>query len=54
MGTLTINNKSWTQMSLNVGLLIGSWRISKEAHGIYSLIWKRIDGRWVIVADHSS
>ena len=54
MGTLTFNNRSWTQISENAGLLIGSWRISEEAHGMYSLIWKKIDGRWVIVVDHSS
>lgn len=54
MGTLIFKNRSWTQISENAGLLIGSWRISEEAHGMYSLIWKKIDGRWVIVADHSS
>ena len=53
MGTLTFNNRSWTQISVNAGLLIGSWRISEEAQGMYSIIWKKIDGRWVIVADHS-
>ncbi len=54
MGTLTFNNKSWIQICTNVGLLIGSWRISEKSQGIYSLIWKKIDGRWVIIADHSS
>ena len=54
MGTLTFNNRSWTQISENAGLLIGSWRISEEAQGIYSIIWKKIEGRWVIVVDHSS
>lgn len=54
MGTLIFKNRSWTHISENAGLLIGSWRISEEAHGMYSLIWKKIDGRWVIVADHSS
>ena len=54
MGTLIFKNRSWTQISENAGLLIGSWRISEEAKGMYSLIWKKIDGRWMIVADHSS
>ncbi|MBM55494.1 MAG: DUF4440 domain-containing protein [Euryarchaeota archaeon] len=54
MGSLTFNNRSWTPLSDNTALLIGSWRISEEQHGMYSLIWKVIDGRWVIIADHSS
>ena len=54
MGTLTFKNRSWTPISDSTALLIGSWRISEEQHGMYSLIWKKIDGRWVIVVDHSS
>ena len=44
----------WTPISDVSALLIGSWRISENQHGMYSLIWKRINGEWVIVADHSS
>ena len=54
MGTLTFNNRSWTPISESSALLIGSWRISEDQHGMYSLVWKKTDGRWVIVADHSS
>ena len=54
MGTLTFKNRSWTPISDSTALLIGSWRISEEQHGMYSLIWKKIDDRWVIVVDHSS
>ena len=54
MGNLTFKNRSWTPISDSAALLIGSWRISEEQHGMYSLLWKKIDGRWVIIADHSS
>ena len=54
MGNLTFKNRSWTPISDDSALLIGSWRISENQHGMYSLIWKRINGEWVIVADHSS
>jgi len=54
MGTLSFKNMSWTPLSDSAALLIGSWQISEEQNGMYSLIWKNIDGRWVIIADHSS
>ena len=54
MGTLIFKNRSWTPISENAALLIGSWRLSEEQQGMYSLIWKKIEGVWVIVADHSS
>ena len=54
MGNLTFSNRSWTQLSDEIALLIGAWKISEDQHGMYSLIWRKIEGRWVIIADHSS
>lgn len=54
MGTLSFKNRSWTSISETAALLIGAWHLSDDQQGMYSLIWKNIDGRWVIVADHSS
>lgn len=37
--------------------VVGKWHLSREAgdlEGHYSLLWKKIDDQWVIVADHSS
>ena len=36
--------------------IIGKWELSKEkpAGGHFTLLWQKIDGRWVIVADHTS
>ena len=38
-------------------LVIGKWhlkRLEDEPQGHFSLLWKKIEGEWVIVADHSS
>ena len=53
MGNLTFTNRSWTQLSDEVALLIGAWKISEDQHGMYSLIWKKLEGKWLIIADHS-
>ena len=54
MGNLIFTNISWTQLSDEIALLIGAWKISENQHGMYSLIWRKIEGKWVIIADHSS
>ena len=58
MGTLTFRNEKWVQVSRNSGWLVGGWHLEKEgqanAEGMYTLLWRRIHGEWVIVADHSS
>lgn len=58
MGTLTFRNDKWVQVSRRSGWLVGAWHLEKEgqqdAEGMYTLLWKRIQGKWVIVADHSS
>ena len=58
MGTLTFRNEKWVQVSRNSGWLVGGWHLDKEgqanAEGMYTLLWRRIHGEWVIVADHSS
>ncbi|MBB6459569.1 YybH family protein [Flammeovirga kamogawensis] len=41
----------------NVAMVIGKWHLTREAgnlEGHFSLIWKKVDGQWVIIADHSS
>jgi len=37
-------------------LTLGNWKLDKDkpARGNFSLVWKRIDGEWKIVHDHSS
>ena len=58
MGTLTFRNEKWVTVSRNSGWLVGGWHLEKDgqanAEGMYTLLWRRIHGVWVIVADHSS
>jgi len=38
-------------------IIVGSWHLTRENDnlgGHFSLIWKKIKGRWVIVIDHTS
>ncbi len=58
MGTLTFVNEEWISLGSEAGWLLGSWHLEKEgsedAQGMYTLLWRRLNGQWVIVADHSS
>lgn len=57
MGTLTFDIKDMTQHSRKVISLTGSWdlaRSSGDIGGHFILIWRKIKGKWLIVADHTS
>ena len=57
MGTLTFKIKDMTQQSRKVVSLTGSWdltRNSGDIGGHFILIWRKIKGKWRIVADHTS
>lgn len=58
MGTLTFKNLHWIQLGRDAGWLMGQWALSKpqseDASGMYTLLWRKVSGIWVIVADHSS
>jgi ketosteroid isomerase-like protein len=57
MGTLKFTNLSIEQQSKTACYVIGQWHLQREKDelgGYYTLLWKKIDGKWVIVADHSS
>ena len=37
--------------------MVGAWflkRDQNDINGYFSLIWKKFDGKWVIISDHSS
>ncbi len=37
--------------------VVGRWKLARETgelSGYFSLIWKKVDGEWVIISDHSS
>jgi len=57
MGRLQFTNQSLDVLSDSQAYVIGKWELFRSADtlsGHYSLLWKKISGKWVIVADHSS
>lgn len=56
MGVLTFTIKEATQLSGTSIYVIGQWELMKDkpAGGYFTLLWKKINGQWVIVADHTS
>lgn len=57
MGRLTFQIADMTQHSEDVISLTGSWeleRINDSPGGHFLLIWRKIDGEWKIVVDHTS
>ena len=57
MGKLSFLIKDMTQHSEDVVSLTGSWVLERENDrpcGHFLLIWRRIDGEWKIVVDHTS
>jgi len=57
MGTLAFNNLEFSPLGNAHYLVIGKWQLFRNTDtlgGHYSLVWKYIDGKWQIIADHSS
>ncbi|MDP3582470.1 MAG: nuclear transport factor 2 family protein [Ignavibacteria bacterium] len=57
MGSLTFNVISLEQLSETSLFMIGKWsltRVENSVSGHFMLIWKKVDGKWLITADHSS
>ncbi len=57
MGILQFDLLSFQQLSDASALVIGNYRLRREEKrdkGIFSLVWRKINGKWLIVADHTS
>lgn len=57
MGKLTFTILSLQMLSPESAYVIGKWhllRVKDEVGGHFTLLWKKIAGKWVIVADHTS
>jgi hypothetical protein len=56
MGTLTFNIVESVALSKTSIYVIGKWHLQKEkaVGGYFTLLWKKINNKWVIVADHTS
>jgi len=57
MGKLTFTILSVQVLAPESAYVIGKWQLARatdELGGHFTLLWKKKDGKWVIVADHSS
>ena len=57
MGVLTFENNTVEQLSPTKIYVIGKWNLKRkegDVGGHYTLLWKKINGKWVIVVDHTS
>lgn len=57
MGILKFDDLHFDVLSSEATWVDGQWtlfRSSDTLSGRFSLLWKRLDGRWQIVSDHSS
>jgi uncharacterized protein (TIGR02246 family) len=57
MGTLTFELIKVQRLSPEYYFVVGKWHLKRNAGdvgGHYNLLFRKIDGKWVIIADHSS
>jgi beta-aspartyl-peptidase (threonine type) len=57
MGRLTFDELEVYPLGADAAFVLGRWRLHREADspgGNFSLVFRRLDGRWVIVHDHTS
>lgn len=57
MGVLTFENNTIEQLSPTKIYVIGKWNLKRkegDVGGHYTLLWKKINGKWVITVDHTS
>jgi L-asparaginase / beta-aspartyl-peptidase len=56
MGRLTFSQLEITPLGNEAALVLGQWRLEREepVAGNFSVVFRKIDGRWVIIHDHTS
>jgi uncharacterized protein (TIGR02246 family) len=57
MGQLTFSKLEVSVLEETSAMVLGRWHLKRaddELEGNFSLVFRQIDGRWVIVHDHSS
>lgn len=59
MGSLTFELRSIQQVSVDAVFVIGKWYLKRtenlgDLKGHFTLLFKKVNNQWVIVADHSS
>lgn len=57
MGILTFNLLRFDGLSASSYFVLGKWHLKRkkgDVGGVFTLVFKKIDGKWLIVADHTS
>lgn len=57
MGKLKFTILRVESLAKSVAHVTGAWQLTREKdtpQGYFTLLWRKINGKWVIVADHSS
>lgn len=56
MGQLNFTILEMKQISATAVYVVGRWQLSREkpVGGHFTLLWRKIDGQWLIVSDHTS
>lgn len=57
MGTLSFRERAVTPLGEDAALVLGRWHLDRESGpigGNFSLVFRKLDGAWVIIHDHTS
>lgn len=57
MGRLRLSELEITPLGDSAALVLGQWNLERESEpvsGIFSLVVRKFDGRWLIIHDHTS
>lgn len=56
MGKLAFSNLETQLLGTDNAMTLGQWQLARDkpVGGNFTLVWKKLDGNWVIVHDHSS
>jgi hypothetical protein len=57
MGTLKFTLLTVKRLSQEYYFVVGKWELERKAGNVgghYDLIFRKINGKWVIISDHSS
>lgn len=57
MGTLKFNILEFEELSATSAFVIGKWALERSPDnpsGYFTLVWKKVNGEWKIIHDHTS
>ena len=57
MGTLKFDPLHIVRLADNVYMVVGKWHLTRnvgDAGGLYTLLFRKINDRWLIISDHTS